>query len=166
MGGVTIWIIIGTLVGAVAIFLIVMSIKDRKKAKKLKAEEAEIKKKSEEGGIHTILLLLEVNNQNNKLLAKFVPSVGKIKMGDIRAKAKKVLLDFKSTETYKLANDLEENEKIMKIFNKFEKENSNSWTKKLASEIKFLQEESKKIKKEFKNEHLEEINLLVKEEYK
>lgn len=152
----TLWIIIGSLVGVVAIFLVVMSIKDRKKTKLREAELKEVNQKKSVANAQTIVFLNELINKNEKILKDFVPSVGKYKMGDIREKAKKALNDFQKGTIYKFASDLEDNKKTMEIFDQFKTTNSNTWSKKLANEIKELEEVQKEMQKDFIKEAKEE----------
>ena len=160
-----IWIIVGSLVAIVAVFLVVMSIRDRKKMKIEKVKADEIEKLREEARENVVLYLKLVIDENEKLLKNFIPSVGKLKMGDIRAKAKKALINFKNQEEFKFAKDSEANSKLIETYKKFEKENSNVWLKHLEKNIKELNEEYIKIDKNFIKRY-KPVAKIVKEAYK
>lgn len=161
-----IWIIVGSLVAIVAVFLVVMSIRDRKKMKIEKVKADEIEKLREEARENVVLYLKLVIDENEKLLKNFIPSVGKLKMGDIRAKAKKALINFKNQEEFKFAKDSEANSKLIETYKKFEKENSNVWLKHLEKNIKELNEEYIKIDKNFIKRYKPVAKKIVKEAYK
>lgn len=162
----TLWIIIGALVALVAIFLIVMSIKDRKKAKIVQAEKSEqdhIRGESRKNVIYFINLLIE---RNQKLLKDFVPSVGKLKMGDIRTKAKKSIQEFKKTREYKFAAESDSNKELIELIEKFEHTNSNTWDNKFKVEIKDLKAANAKLDKEFIDGYNEAAQNIIKGAYK
>lgn len=162
----TLWIIIGSLVGVVAIFLVVMSLKDRKKMKVKKQEEQRVEKIRNDSRFNLIVFLNVLISENEKLLSKFVPSVGKLKMGDIRAKAKKALKNFKDSEEYKHAEESESNKKLIGVYNKFESANSNTWAKALKTEVKDLEKAQSELDANFVKEYKKEALKLVKESYK
>ena len=162
----TIWIIIGSLVGLVAIFLVVMSIKDRKKAKKEQIEVKELEKQKEESRENVLIYLNEVILDNEKLLKSFIPSVGKIKMGDIKTKARKQLSFYKKENAYKLAMESEKNLKIIEVFESFIKENSNIWSKKFKKEIDDIETEIKNMDKSFVDKYKKTCHEIMKKAIK
>lgn len=162
----TLWIIIGSLVGVVAIFLVVMSLKDRKKMKVEKEEKKRVEKIRNDSRFNLIVFLNVLIQENEKLLGKFVPSVGQLKMGDIRAKAKKALKDFRSTEEFKHAEESENNKKLIEVYNKFESANSNTWAKALNVEVKDLEKAQSELDTNFVKEYKSEVLKLIKESYK
>ena len=162
----TLWIIIGALVGAVAIFLVVMTIRDKKKVKIQKAEEEKLNIEKQAAGKYLIIFLIELIKKNEKTLKDFVPSVGKLKMGDIRDKAKASISSLKKGKNYRLASDSEANERIIELIDLFQKENSNNWNKTFTKEIAQLNKDIAKIDKEEIKELKSEIVELLKENYK
>ena len=109
----------------VAAFLIIMSIRDRKKMKKEKIISDEIEKIRSVSRENVIVYLKFVFEENEKMLNNFIPSVGKLKMGDIRNMAKLSLKNFKKTDEYKYAKDSDKNTELISIFNAFLNKNSN-----------------------------------------
>lgn len=162
----TLWIIIGALVAVVALFLIVMSIKDRKKAKIVQIEKKEQDTAREGARKNVILFLNLLMDQNDKLLKDFVPSVGKLKMGDIRSKAKKAIVAFKKTREYKFAEESETNGELIKLVGDLEHTNSNTWNTKFKAEIKELNDAKTKLNKEFVADYKGTAQALIKDAYK
>ena len=160
----TMWIILGSLVGVVMIFLVVASLLDRKKQKKQKAEIKIMEKAKEEAGDRTVVFLMLALEKNAKELKDFVPSVGKVKMGDIREKSKKAMAAFVKTNTYTFLKSSETNKKIFEIFKKFNTTNSNIWDSKLAKEITVLKKKYVKIDKEIKEIALEDFKIEIYKE--
>ena len=158
------WIIIGILVGVVTLFLIVMSIKDRKKEKLRKIELIELEKKQKQARGNVIVFLDELIIQNNKMLDNFQPSIGKIKMKNIKNISRTNLLKYKKTEEYKLASAIKTNEKIIKYFKLFLDEYSNNWNKKLKKEINYIQKEVVFLDKEFQKVYRKEIKKNIEKE--
>ena len=105
MGGITLWIILGVLVGAVIIFLVVASILDRRKQKKLQAELEVHNEAVQKSSGEVAIFINELVERNNKLLEEFVPSVGELKMSDIRSKAREALKDLKHSEEFSLISN-------------------------------------------------------------
>ncbi|MCK5807240.1 MAG: hypothetical protein KAG91_02505 [Mycoplasmataceae bacterium] len=157
-----IWIIIGSLVGVVAIFLITMTIIDKKKAKKSKNKAKEMEVKKEESRDDVILFLVSLIENNEKLLKNFKPSIGKYKMGDIRGIASRSLKLYKQTTSYKLARDGENNKSLVAVYNKFSTENSNLWSKKFEKEISDITKASKKISQVVKDKNKKQITEIIK----
>ncbi|MCK5867281.1 MAG: hypothetical protein KAG14_02695 [Mycoplasmataceae bacterium] len=157
-----IWIIIGSLIGIVGIFLITMTIMDKKKAKKHKIKIKELEIKKQESKDDVILFLVAVIEKNGKLLKNFKPSIGEYKMGDIRGAAHKSLKIFKQTSSYKLAKDGENNKDLMQTYDNFFSENSNLWFKKFEKEISNLKISSKKISSEVIEKNKKQISEIIK----
>ncbi|NQZ66289.1 MAG: hypothetical protein HRT99_03690 [Mycoplasmatales bacterium] len=162
----TLWIIIGSLVGVVAIFLIVMSIRDKKKIKETKIANEKLEKSRVESKDNVKIFLNQVILKNQKLLDDFVPSVGKYKMGDIRAGSKAVFENFRKTEEYNLAKSGEKNQDLMNIFENFSSTNSNVWPKKLKKEIEKIANDVKKMDKELIKIYTPKVKELIKKAYK
>ena len=149
----TLWIIIGSLVAVVAIFLVVMSIRDRKKLK-VEKKQIEAKEKAINDSRENVIFYMNVViEQNDKLLKEFIPSVGKLKMSDIRDRAKKALKEFKFEEEYKLAADGEKNAKMLEVYSLLEKTNSNTWSKNLEKEVSDIKKEVSEMDKDFLNSY-------------
>lgn len=148
MGGITMWIILGSLVGVVAIFLVVASILDRKKAKKAKAARAELKKATDGARGNVAASVNKVIDENSKLLKDFVPSVGKVKMSEIRDKARKALDEIEKSKEFKLAKDSDENKDLITNFGKLKEANSNTWETKSKKVIEFFKEAELKANEE------------------
>lgn len=168
MGGVTLWIILGALVGIVAIFLIVASIKDRKKVKHVKEleKQALLAAKASVGSVAIYINL--VAQANRKLLKHFVPSVGKLKMSDIKAKAKEALKELEKSDAYTLALKSESKDKIKKGFEELKHSNSNTWDKNASQTLKYFieVEESLTEDKEKYNQYKKEVKVELKRVYK
>lgn len=139
MGGITMWIILGSLIGLVIIFLVVTSIFDRKKRTKALAEQKEIDFKVDNSGTNVSKAAVKAINTNEKELKNFVPAVGKKKMSDINSKAKMALQKIKDTEDFKF---LKHNEVEFKEFSAnidaLIQEKSNNWSKRNAKNIEFF----------------------------
>lgn len=163
-----IWIVIGSLVGLIAVFLIVFSIKDRKKAKLIKEQKEEIEQKKNESSKNIVVFINELIKRNDKMLKNFVPSIGKVKMNDIRTSARKAISIFKEKQEYKMAreSETEESIEILEILNKFNEENSNIWDKKLEAEIKLLNKKQKEYEKEFVDSYKKVVKKIINEAYK
>ena len=166
MNGYVLWIVIGVLVGAAIIFLVIASYFDRKKAKKTKIEKTILEQKIESSRKKIIIFLNILIDQNNELLKKFQPSIGKLKMGDIKDKAKLILKKYKHTEEFKLAQkDSENNTDLFQIYNSFEINSSNTWFKKISDELEKVKNEFKKIDNEFVSLYKKNLSKLMKEVY-
>lgn len=155
----TMWIILGALVGVVAIFLVVASILDKKKQKKRKEEIKIMEKAKEEAAERTMVFLMLAMEKNREALENFVPSVGKVKMGEIRKQSKDALAKFMKTNTYTFLKSAEANTKTFEIFKKFNTTNSNIWETKLADEIKVLKKKYPSIPKDIKETALEDFKI-------
>lgn len=159
MGGITMWIILGALVGVVAIFLVVASVLDKKKQKKRKAELKIMEKAKEEAAERTMVFLMLAIEKNKEALKSFVPSVGKVKMGDIRKQSKAALSKFMKTNTYTFIKTGDTNKKIFDIFKLFNTTNSNIWESKLDKEIKYMKKKYPAIPKDIKEVALEDFKI-------
>lgn len=142
------WIVLGSLIGVVVIFLVVTSTLDRKKKKKTGLAKAELLKEASSAGKNISDKVNNVIKENEKTLKNFVPSVGDIKMSDINNKAKNSLKEIKSSRDFKLlthdefvAAKFELNIKVLI------KEKSNNWAKRNKAEIKFFKEYKPAVKK-------------------
>ncbi len=162
----TMWIVIGSLIGVVAIFLIVMSIRDKRKVKIVKKENEELELSRIQSKDNVIIFLNEIIDNNNVLLKNFVPSVGKYKMGDIRLGAKTTMEKFRRTKEFQLASTTEKNEKLVETFEKFYNINSNIWNKKLPIEISEIKKRISEMDKELIKNFKPEVKKLIKESYK
>lgn len=152
------WIVIGVLVGVVIIFLVVASVFDKKKAKKAKVANQKLEEQKAEAGEKVTLFLDEVVARNNKLLINFKPSVGNLKMGEIKSKARKALMEFKRTQEFKYAKASEKNTKLIKLYEDMHKDNSNVWMKHFAKELKALNNDASKISKDIKAKYAKQID--------
>lgn len=132
------WIILGSLVGIVIIFLVVASMLDRKKAKRVKLEKARLAKEIADAGGNIAIWVNLTNEQNSKLLKEFVPSIGELKMSDIREKGKASLDAIAKRKEFKLAQQAPENAKVMTFFEELRNQNSNTWDTKGKDAIAFF----------------------------
>ena len=141
MGGMTMWIILGGLIGVVVIFLLVTTTLDRKKKKRVKIEKAELAKGVESSGTNISKKVTRLVAKNKKLLDNFVPSIGKFKMSDINKKAKDELKVIKESEDFKLIKHMEkEYVKFEKHTNNLIENKSNNWDKNNKDDISFFKE--------------------------
>lgn len=157
MQGTTLWIVLGALVTVVIIFLIVASVLDRKKAKKIKAEKARIEKAAESSVAKVAIWINLTIEKNRSAIKNFVPSVGKIKMKDIKEKAIKSLKLLVKSEEYNLACHSQEEPKVAEMTNALLKTNSTVWETTAKESVEFF----KRIEKETE---LKETHKLFKKE--
>lgn len=143
MGGIVMWIVLGSLIGLVALFVVVTTILDRKKRKKIKAQETLNLAEIEEAKLEILYYIEQIVLSNEKLLKNFVPSVGKIKMSDIRNKAKEAIKKMTDSKEYKLIEYEEESKELLKVISALKSANSNTWSK--MPETKWVDEEAKKL---------------------
>lgn len=143
MGGLVMWIVLGSLVGVVAIFLVVASVLDRKKMKKFKAEKAVLTKNQQAARANVAIWVNIVAKENQAMLDKFVPSVGSVKMSEIRTKAKKSLELLEKRKEFKLAAEPKENKELIEKFKELKETNSNIWSTKLAKTLAWFDKEEK-----------------------
>lgn len=156
------WIIIAILVFLIVIFLIVMAIKDKMQAKKQKEEAKKLEEKQKESIKNVLVFIEEIYLYNKQLLKDFEPSIGKIKMSDIKNKMKKILSKFSDSKIFSLAKKLKENKKIINIFEKMKKETPTTWNRKLSSEMLLIKKEIKKLDGKFIKKQRVEFKKLVK----
>lgn len=161
----TLWIIMGSLVGVVAIFLVVMSIKDKKKNKLEKLKKEELKVKISDSKKNVIIFLNQIIIKNDLMMKNFIPSVGKYKMSEIKSGANKSFIEFKKTNEFKLAKEGKENIKLINIFNDFNSINSNIWEKKMKIQIEDIKKEFSKLPKELIEEYKIVVKKVIKKGY-
>jgi len=135
MGGSVMWIVLGSLVGVVIIFLIVTTILDRKKSKKTKLEADKLLVQKRESSWKIAEKVNLVAAKNRKLLDEFVPSIGKYKMSEVKDIARKSLQEFMHTKDFKIAKSLEENEEMIEKYKLLLKTSSTQWDKKYSDVI-------------------------------
>lgn len=116
----------GSLIGLVALFVVVTTILDRKKRKKIKAQETLNLAEIEEAKLEILYYVEQIVLSNEKLLKNFVPSVGKIKMSDIRNKAKEAIKKMTDSKEYKLIEYEEESKELLKVISALKSANSNT----------------------------------------
>ena len=158
----TMWIIMGVLVSLIAIFLIVMAIKDKMQLKKQKEETKKLEAKQKESIKNVLVFLEEIYLYNEQLLKDFQPSIGKIKMGDIKIKIKIILTKFSVSNIFTHAKKLEENAKIVAILEKMKKQTPTTWNKKLQNEMLLIKKEIKKLDAKFVKAQRVEFKKIVK----
>ena len=139
MGGTTMWIILGGLIGLVVIFLIVTSVLDKKKTKKIQIEKKELNEKISVSGEKISKEIMKVVRANERSLANFVPSVGKKKMSDINNEAKNKLIEIRNSRDFRLVKHNEKEENLFKTnIDALIKEKSNNWNKRNQPNIDFF----------------------------
>lgn len=164
MGGYVIWIVLGSLIGIVAIFIVVTTILDRKKRSKLKVLEKEMKMAAENAKHEILHYVNEIIKHNDRLLSEFVPSVGKIKMSDVRDKAKKAMKRMIDSEEFKLIAEEDETKELSKVIHALKSTNSNLWIK--SNELAQILKEIKDIDEtKVSDEYKENIARELKEIY-
>lgn len=161
MQGYVMWIVLGSLIGLVALFIVVTTILDRKKRKKLKIIEQQTKAETEEAKLEILYFASEIINGNEKLLKNFVPSVGKLKMSDIRNCAKEAIKKLMASKEFKLVVDEDDSIRLIEAINKLKTENSNVWSK--LPQVKWISEEALKLAD---TQLTDEYRNIVKEELK
>ncbi len=151
MNSIVMWGILGGLIAIVIGFLIISALLDRKKRKKAKLEKAETDKLKNAAVGNIAILMNIVVEKNEKKLAEFVPSVGKLKMSDINNIAKDEIKKIEKSDCFPYLKD---GDILMENFLIISKEKSNNWAKKNKEQIEYFQgiEESldKELYKEFK----------------
>lgn len=162
------WIILGSLIGIVIIFLVVASMLDRKKAKRVKLEKAKLAKEIADAGGNIAIWVNITNDQNAKLLREFVPSIGELKMSDIRDRAKTSMDAIAHRKEFKLAQQAPENEKVMFHFKELREQNSNTWETKGKESLEFFKNLESKLDveqyKHFKEFSLKAVSAIYKGE--
>ncbi len=145
----TMWIIMGVLVFLIMTFLVVMAIKDKINAKKKKIEFENFKFKQKESIKNVLIFIEEIYLYNENLLKNFKPSIGKMKMGDIKNQIKNIINNYQETKDYVLAEKRKENNKIINIIKNMKKESATTWKKKFVDDINIVKKEIKKLDKNF-----------------
>ncbi len=161
MGGYVMWIVLGSLIGLVAVFVVVTTILDRKKRKRIKVLENQNLAEIEEAKFEVLHFVEQVVQKNETLLKNFVPSVGKLKMSDIRKKAKEAIKKIIDSKEYKLIEHEEESENLIKVIDALKATNSNTWAK--LPEFIWISSESQKLAE---SSLTDEYRNIVKEELK
>ncbi|MCR8613267.1 MAG: hypothetical protein NC236_02180 [Mycoplasma sp.] len=161
------WIILGALVGIVIIFIIVTSVMDKKKKKKQIEQLKKQKIASNDAIVQTLIVINLLIEYNDKKLNTFVPSIGKLKMGDIVSLAKSEISNLSNHPFFRKLDKEEENVKAMfEILEKLRKTKSNMWQKNCQKEInrmqKLLKEQKNKREKflEFEDRHSKRLKKL------
>ena len=162
MNSMVIWIVIGGLIVLIAGFLVFMSIKDRRNVKKEKVAAKELEIKKESSGDEVIIFLNELLKTNDRKLKNFKPSIGKIKMNDIKVSAKKNLISFSKTEDFILASGSEKNKDIITLFENLQETNCNLWNKKFSKDITSIKDKVKIIEKEKKKTSIAKAKEIIK----
>lgn len=165
MNGMIMWIVLGVLIGLVVLFLVVTSILDRKKTKKINAAKAILKAEADSAEDKVLIFANKIITENQKLLDEFVPSIGKLKMIDVRNKAKEALKIIKSSKNFKILVQNEGDEKIINAINSLNSKNANTWAKEPA--VIFIKESLKKVDltKEEYTTFAQEVKESLKEVY-
>jgi hypothetical protein len=114
----------GVLVFLIMTFLVVMAIKDKINAKKKKIEFENFKFKQKESIKNVLIFIEEIYLYNENLLKNFKPSIGKMKMGDIKNQIKNIINNYQETKDYVLAEKRKENNKIINIIKNMKKESA------------------------------------------
>lgn len=165
MNGMIMWIVLGVLIGLVVLFLVVTSVLDRKKTKKINAAKAILKAEADSAEGKILIFANKIFEKNQKLLDEFIPSIGKIKMIDVRNKAKDALKILKSSKNFKILIQNEGDEKTINAINSLNGKNANTWAKDPA--VIFIKEALKNID-QTKDEYVtfeKEVEELLKEVY-
>lgn len=143
MSGYVMWAVLGSLIGLVAIFLVVTTILDRKKRKKIKDLQKQNQAEIDEAKFEILYFVSEVMKSNSKLMKNFVPSVGKIKMSDIRTKGKDAIKKIMDSKEYKLIEDEADVKELIGTIEILKATNSNIWDK--SPQAIWVNEEIKKL---------------------
>lgn len=157
------WIILGSLIGIVIIFIVVTSMLDHKKRKKNKIKIELANKESMESIKKVAILITVILELNDKRLKQFVPSTGNLKMSDINNIAKKQINDLENSKLYKMIlKDDSMFVQIQNLITLFKKTKSNMWRKKINQDISIVEKISKNSTKEFKDFKKSETERLKK----
>lgn len=159
------WIILGSLIGIVAIFLIVTGVMDKKRSKKLKIQkqlEENLRKDSTDLIALWIMIVVE---ENQRLLNEFIPSIGLIKMQNIKQTAKSALQLLTKEQAYKLIQKSNNYDETKKFFNELLENSSNNWERNHFEAINFFQQIAQKVQdvdkyKSFKDQAKQKIQTL------
>ncbi len=125
------WIIMLILVIGVLAFLLVTSIRDKKKKK---INRQEYNSLTSDANIKRDELMMELSaiiKLTQKDLKEFKPSIGKVPMSNIVNKSKILIKNLKTSKSFATAIKLEVNElELNEIFKELSANRSNSWDKK------------------------------------
>lgn len=133
------YIILGVIAGVIVIFIVGISVVEKKKNRKLKIAQDKLEKEIKISGQSVANKIMAIVKTNEENLKNFVPSVGKLKMSDINNEAKKQLLIIKNSKNYRLIQ--ENNEEWINFKKHLEAllgEKSNNWQKRNKTNIDFF----------------------------
>lgn len=148
------WIILGSLIGVVAIFLIFTGLMDRKRTKRLKIKNRQLAELRKDATSLIAIWVSIVIEHNSDALSRFIPSIGHFKMKDIRESAKKSLNLLINKTPYQLikdSDDLQEKEVKQKLHELLHS-SSNNWMKNHLKTIDFFQKLAKTANENEKNQ--------------
>lgn len=163
--GLVLWIILGALIVVVFAFLVFTSVMDKKKEKKFKAQKAEEEKEKIASRGNIAIWINEIKKHNDALLGNFVPSVGKLKMGEIRTKARECVSELMASRAYAMTKDTDANIDVVDAIKKIFETNSNIWGTNCTDEFKMFIEIESELEKEKYAEFKEATVAKVKETY-
>lgn len=146
------WIILGSLIAVVAIFLIFTGVMDRKKNKKIKFENQQLELMRQNASPLIAIWVKIVIDYNNHFLAIFKPSIGKFKMSDIRQAAKKSLQLLMQQKPYELIENSQDHVEIKNRLFELLQNGSNNWNKNHHETIDFFQKHAQEISEDEQNE--------------
>ncbi|MCE6115545.1 MHJ_0274 family protein [Mycoplasmopsis agalactiae] len=165
-GSLTMWIILGVLVGIILAMFIISSAKNKINKKRKEKQDAEFRKKAAEYANLIAIRLKCLMDVNEEYLQKFEPSIGAFKMRDIVSVANKYLktieddLEFKE---YIISSDA--NSEFLKDFITLTHTRCNNWTSQ-CDFIKFkLERTIADIDSEYVEERVAQETLKIREFY-
>ena len=161
MSGIVTWVILGSLIFIIFIFMIVMGVIDKKKQKKFKKEQEVLEALKLKSPEYISTWVNEVIENNRKLLKEFVPSIGKLKMGDIKIRAHKSLVILKKKKEFIIGKEVKKSKKAYESFDQLLNCTSNTWEKKCKDALEYfsqykIEEETEELKM-FKESSQKEI---------
>ncbi len=133
------WIILGSLIVVVAVFLIFTGVMDRKKNKKIKLQNQQLEIMRQNASSLVAIWVNIVIEYNNDLLRKFKPAIGEFKMNDIRQLAKKSLQLLMQQKPYELIENSQDHVEVKNYLLELFQNSSNNWLKKHHEAIDFFQ---------------------------
>ncbi len=152
------WIIMLVLIVGILIFLLVTSLRDKKKKK---VDRKEYNSLTSDANIKKDELMMELSaiiKLTTKDLAEFKPSVGRVPMSNIVNKSKILVKNLKNSKSFAAAIQLEVNElELNEIFKELGAYRANHWNKKCVNIITIIQnhvEDFTKDNKENKDQYL------------
>ncbi|WP_128008856.1 hypothetical protein [Mycoplasma sp. ATU-Cv-508] len=132
------WIVLGSLLGTVVVFLLISALKDKRKNYVVK-KETEKHEALKEHARQLVGIWVEIVDwHNQKLLDQFVPSIGKIRMSEIRHRARTALELLTEKQEFQIMSESEANQDMVQAFEKLRRSNSNNWTKNNRDELKLF----------------------------